>query len=238
MKTTSTSNVKPFAHAKRVPPGAVVVLLFLAGCAAGGARIVGPPDASTPTTPGTTDSTGTPGGSGTPGVLSRILIGADAAQVAMSASLPLRAVALDAAGDTLSEPGFAWTSSNASVATVDAVGMATGVGPGTTNITATVGTVTSSAFTLTVVSAPIATITVTAPSSSMVSLSTMQAQAVARDASGNVLSGVTFSWSSTNSAAATVSSSGLITAGLLGTTEIQALAGGVSSNGLTVNVAP
>ncbi|MGH7653863.1 MAG: Ig-like domain-containing protein [Gemmatimonadaceae bacterium] len=238
MKTNSTTNIKPFAHAKRVPPGAVVVLLLLAGCAAGGAKIVGPTDAGTPSTPGATDTTGTTGTSGTPGTLSRIVVSADAAEVEMAGSLPLRAVALDAAGDTLSEAAFAWTSSDPSVATVDAVGMVTGVGPGNANITAAVDAVTSSAFALSVVAAPVATITVTAPSSSMTSLSTMQAQAVARDAAGNVLGGVTFSWASTNTGAASVSSSGLITAGLVGTTEIQALAGGVSSNGLTVNVAP
>ena len=226
MKTNSSGRVNPTSNANRVPLAAIIALFVVTGCAVGGARIVGPDSP---------DATGSPAGLGS---VSRIVVSAPTTQVAAAASLPLRAVALDAAGDTVTESGFAWTSSDPSVATVDAVGMVTGVGPGSVNITAAADSITSSAFAITVVDAPIATITVTAPSSSMTSLSTMQAQAVARDAAGNVLGGITFSWVSTNTSAATVSSSGLITAGLVGTTEIQALAGGVSSNGLTVNVSP
>ena len=228
MKTRSSSNVTPFTHANRVPLATLAALLLLGGCAVGGAKIVGPSDAATP---------GTPGQPGTPTALAEIVLTSPASQVAALASLPLHATALDAAGDTLSAV-FSWNSSDPSVATVDATGLVTGVGPGRTNITAAADSVTSGAFQLTVTPAPVATITVTAPSSSMASLSTMQALAVARDASGKVVSGVTFSWVSTNTSAATVSSSGLITAGLVGSTEIQAMAGGISSNGLTVNVAP
>ena len=228
MKTSSVASVSPFTHANRVPPAAVAVLLLLGGCAVGGAKIVGPSDAATP---------GTPGQPGTPTALSEIVLTSPASQVAALASLPLHATALDAAGDTLSAV-FAWNSSDPSVATVDGTGLVTGVGPGRANITAAADSVTSGAFELTVTPAPVATITVTAPSSSMTSLSTMQAVAVAKDASGKVVTGVTFSWVSTNTSAATVSASGLITAGLVGTTEIQAFAGGVSSNGLTVTVAP
>lgn len=235
MNTNSSASVNRFTHANRVPPRIVAAaLLLLAGCSAGGATLVDP---TAPGAPGTPSGPGT-GGPGTPGVPTQIIVSADAAQLAAYASLPVHAVALDAAGDTVGGTIFSWTSSNASVATIDATGLVTGVAPGTTNITASSGSVTSSALALSVTGPPIATITVTAPSSSMTSLSTMQAQAVAKDALGKVVGGVRFSWTTTNSSAATVSSSGLITAGLVGTTEIQALAGGVSSNGLTVNVAP
>jgi uncharacterized protein YjdB len=149
-----------------------------------------------------------------------------------------QAVARDSSGYVLTGESVTWTSSDPTVATVDNNGLVTGVGPGTVNITATAGSVVSSAVGLTVVNPPVATITVTAPSSSMGSLSTMQAQAVAKDAAGNVLRGVTFTWASNNSGVATVSASGLISSNLIGTAVITASSGTVTSNAFTVTVGP
>lgn len=69
-------------------------------------------------------------------------------------------------------------------------------------------------------------------------LQTLQAQAVAYDASGNVLQGVAFTWSSSNTVVATVSSAGLITARFVGTTNITAKSGSVTSPAFAVTVAP
>ena len=57
----------------------------------------------------------------------------------------LTAVAKDAAGNTLSGLGVTWTSSTPSVLAVDASGLAAAVSPGTAEVTATVGGVTSAA---------------------------------------------------------------------------------------------
>jgi len=52
-------------------------------------------------------------------------------------------VATDGAGDTVPPPPVAWSSSNQSVATIDADGVAAGLNPGVTSIVATAGLITS-----------------------------------------------------------------------------------------------
>ncbi|WP_027887666.1 SBBP repeat-containing protein [Meiothermus taiwanensis] len=64
---------------------------------------------------------------------------------------------------------------------------------------------------------------------------TQQFNAVAKDANGNVISGVTFTWESSNTSVATVNSSGLATAVAVGTATIKAKAGGKEGSA-TLNV--
>ncbi|MGK0619500.1 SBBP repeat-containing protein [Meiothermus cerbereus] len=66
---------------------------------------------------------------------------------------------------------------------------------------------------------------------------TQQFTAVAKDASGNPISGVTFSWSSSNTSVATVDNDGLATAVAQGTATITASAGGKSGTA-TLTVTP
>lgn len=74
----------------------------------------------------------------------------------------------------------------------------------------------------------VASITVSPSSASIAAGSTAQFQAQARNASGTVLSGVSFTWSSSDTTVATISGTGLATAGSAGTTSIAATASGVS----------
>jgi uncharacterized protein YjdB len=69
---------------------------------------------------------------------------------------------------------------------------------------------------------PVATVTVSPASSSLVIGATAQLSAVTRDASNNVLTGRTVTWSSSNSAVARVSTSGLVTAVAAGSATITA----------------
>lgn len=66
---------------------------------------------------------------------------------------------------------------------------------------------------------------------------TAQFAAEARNSSGGAISGVTITWSSSDNAVATVSSSGLVTAVANGTAQIRATASSVQSSPLTVTVA-
>jgi uncharacterized protein YjdB len=87
--------------------------------------------------------------------------------------------------------------------------------------------------------APIESISVTLVQSSIVIGDQTGATATARDASSNVLSGRTMSWSSTNTAVATVDLAGVVTAVAAGTAGITATAEGKSGTAnLTVVVPP
>lgn len=131
----------------------------------------------------------------------------------------------------------AWTSSNSSVATIDASGVASGVSAGTTTITATINGftgVTSATATLTVTggSTGIGTVTGVAsinviPNSQSVALPTQTSQFIAI---GTTTAGVTIdltsqvAWSSSSVQIGTVgSSTGLATAVSQGTTSITAM---------------
>jgi uncharacterized protein YjdB len=231
MRANKGVTLRRSTNANRVPLGALVMLCVVAGCAVGGAKLTGPGDA--PQTPAVAAAS--------------VSLSAPTTQLTTSTSLPLRAVALDASGDTLSGTSFTWSSSNPNVAAVSSDGVVSGQQAGTASITASTGSITSNAVAMTVTapSGPgggggpsVATIAVTAPSSSVGLLQSLQAQAVAYDASGNIVQGIAFTWSSSNTAAATVSNTGLITARLVGTTQIKAASGSVTSTGFTVTVTP
>ena len=88
-------------------------------------------------------------------------------------------------------------------------------------------------------SGTVASVTVTPATASVVAGSTVQLTATAQDASGNTLSGQSFSWSTGNSGVATVSSSGLVTGVAAGTVTITAATGGKSGTAtVTVTVPP
>jgi len=149
------------------------------------------------------------------------------------------AVAKDASGNTISGVTFTWSSSNTSVATVNSSGLATAVAVGTATITASAGGKSGTA-TLTVTAPPpptINTIEVTPATASKQVGQTQQFTAVAKDASGNTISGVTFTWSSSNTNVATVNDSGLATAVAVGSATITASAGDKSGTA-TLTVTP
>src|SRR5882724_10548370 len=104
-----------------------------------------------------------------------------------------------------------WTSSNTAVATVGTAGMVTGVAVGSTTVSAAVQGVTGNT-TYNVTAAVLASIEVTPPILSIASGRTvlMTATGVYSDHSTQNLSQVT--WTSSNSAVASVSSSGVATA--------------------------
>ncbi len=153
------------------------------------------------------------------------------------------AVAQDAGGNPISGVTFTWSSSNTSIATVNgSTGLATAVAVGTATITATAGGKSGTAtFTVTTPPPPtIETIEVTPATASKQVGQTQQFTAVAKDAGGNPISGVTFTWSSTSVSdpaitVAQVDANGLATAVAVGTATITATAGGKSGTA-TFNV--
>ncbi len=141
----------------------------------------------------------------------------------------------DANGLTLTGRTVAWTTSNAAVATVSTSGLVTAVSSGSAAITATSEGRTGTA-TITVMNA-VASVTV-APSSASVQVGlTQQLTTTLKDASGNTLTGRTVGWSSSNTGAASVSSSGLVTALATGAVTITATSEGKTGTA-TITVTP
>ena len=144
----------------------------------------------------------------------------------------LTATVLDSQGNVVSDASVTWTSLNTSVAKVDAKGKVISTGIGLALITAAYGSSvdTASIHSESVSSEPIvATVSVSPETASVTVGATVQLSAAVKDASGNTLSGQTVTWSSSNTAAATVSSSGVVTGMAGGTAKITAASGGISA---------
>jgi uncharacterized protein YjdB len=160
-----------------------------------------------------------------------------AADVAVGSTVRLTPVAKDAAGAILSGRLMTWSTSSAQIATV-AAGLVTGVAAGTAYIVVT-SEGKSDTATITVTFAPVASVTVSPDATNVAVNGDAQFTAVVKDAAGNVLSGRTVTWSSSNTAVATVSASGLARGVSTGTTTITALSEGISGNAsLTVVTLP
>jgi uncharacterized protein YjdB len=157
------------------------------------------------------------------------------------------ATARDAAGNVLTGRPVTWSSSAPTVATVNTsttgnANTITAVGAGSAAIRATIGGV-QGVSTVTVTSVPIATIAVTPTPTSVQEFLTAQLTATARDAAGNVLTGRTLVWSSSNNAIASVSQTGLVTANVPGSVTVTAASTGQTPTvsgtaSITVSFAP
>jgi uncharacterized protein YjdB len=143
--------------------------------------------------------------------------------------------ALDANGNAMAATAATWVSSAPAVATVSR-GLVTAVAAGTTRVTATLDGVSGhSDATVTIEEPKVSSVTVSLAATSLTAGSSTQATAVVRDQYGNVMAGVPVTWASSNTTAATVNGSGLVTGVSKGSASIIASAGGRSgSASLTV----
>jgi hypothetical protein len=120
-----------------------------------------------------------------------------------------------------------WSSNNTTVATVNGSGLVTAGAAGGATITATSEGQSGTAA-ITVTAAPVATVTVSPAAAAVQPGQTVQLTATTKDANGNTLTGRTVTWASNSNAAATVSSSGLVTGVATGTALITATSEGKS----------
>jgi uncharacterized protein YjdB len=149
----------------------------------------------------------------------------------------LTATPKDSAGVPITGRLATWSTSAAAVATVSSTGVVTGVGAGTATITATIDGKSASASVT--VQLPIASVTIS-PSLASVNVAwTSTLTATARNANGNAIPGVQFTWSSSNTSVATVSATGVVTGVAPGSVTISASAGGkTGTSSITVQLAP
>lgn len=168
--------------------------------------------------------TETPSG---PGPVASVTIAPASASVAVGETQQLIATARDAGGTQVSAT-FTWSSSDGSLASVDANGLVTGVAEGTATITATTGGISGTAA-VAVTPPPVATVEVDPTAATLNVGETVQLTATPKDASGAVVAtGV--NWTSSDAAVASVDSDGLVTANGSGQATISATADGQSGS--------
>ncbi|HEX8904835.1 MAG TPA: Ig-like domain-containing protein, partial [Longimicrobiaceae bacterium] len=141
-------------------------------------------------------------------------------------SAVLQAAARDSGGAAVAGASFTWASSNSAAVTVDPDGTIHGIAAGSATVTATGSTGVAGTASVSVQQVPIATLAVSPQSVSLNAGGTQQLVAVARDASGNVLTGRVVTWSTSNASVANVSPLGVVFALAGGTATITATSEG------------
>ncbi|MFN8574349.1 MAG: Ig-like domain-containing protein [Gemmatimonadaceae bacterium] len=140
------------------------------------------------------------------------------------------ATVTDAQGNVLTGRPITWSSATSNVATVSSTGLVTAVAAGTAAIVATVEGVSGNAS-VTVNPppvAPVASVTVSAPSTTLTIGQSTQLAVVLKDAQGNVLTGRSIAYASSNTATASVSATGLVKAIAAGSVSISVTSEGVT----------
>src|SRR5207249_3891534 len=153
----------------------------------------------------------------------------------VGASVQLTATTADSAGNVLSGRSISWSSSNASVASVNSNGLVASVTQGSATITATSESKSNTAA-LTVTSVPVAAVAVAPATANLTVGQTVQLTATPKDSAGSALTGRTVTWGSSNTAVATVGPSGLVTSKAAGSATITATSEGKAGSA-TVTVA-
>ena len=165
-------------------------------------------------------------------VLTSVMIAASAQSVVAGQSVQLTGTPKDQSGSAIAA-SVAWSSSAASVATVNQSGLVTTLTPGVATITATAtsGTaVVTGQITITVTPPPVLTsVTIAGTPTTITAGATTQLTASSKDQSGAAIA-ATVTWSSSATGKATVSSTGLVTGVAAGSATITASAtlGGVT----------
>ena len=136
----------------------------------------------------------------------------------------MTAGAVDANGHAVAGAEFEWTSSDTSVVAVDASGLATGVGLGEAEVSATSSGVSDSAALVVAEPTP-TTVAVTPDTVALMALGdTVRLVAEVRDQSGRVMEDEPVTWVSGDTMVAAVDSAGLVTAVSTGATRVTATA--------------
>ena len=166
-----------------------------------------------------------------------LLPGSSTLQV--NASRQLTVALTGANGQSIAGRLVTYSSSNASVATVNGSGVVVGVATGRATITgeSPLDQVSGTA-TVDVVPVSVASIAITPPGAQTAFQGlTLQLAATLRDGSGTILTGRTVSWTSSNPSIASVTSGGLVSGVALGVAQITAESEGVTGS-TSVTVAP
>jgi alpha-tubulin suppressor-like RCC1 family protein len=153
----------------------------------------------------------------------------------VGATRQLTAEARDSGGGVIRSVAFTWTSMDATKVSVDAAGLVTAVSLGAATVTAATGGVFGAASVT--VGPVVAGVSVTPSAVTLRAIgASAQLSATARDSGGAVISGVAFTWTSSDAAKVRVDTGGVVTAVSAGAATVTAAAGGTSAH-VTVTVA-
>ena len=161
---------------------------------------------------------------------------ATATLTALGATVQLAAEVRDQNGQVMAGAVVAWTSSDASVATVAPSGLVTAVGNGAATVTATAGSASGTAAVT--VAQEVSTVTVSPAADTLVTADTVRLAAEAADANGNPVAGTVFAWASGDTLVAIVDGEGLVTGISAGEVEIMATSAGVAGSARLTLVLP
>lgn len=157
------------------------------------------------------------------------------ASLAVGASQQLAAAGVDANGNPVSNISVTWSSSNTAIATISA-GVVRAVAPGSAYIRVSSGTARDSAAITVTGSTPpppptsvLTTITITPNAPTLVVGATQTFTATAKDQNGSAMSGVSFTWSSSNPLLMSVNN-GVVTALAVGLATLNVSSGGVNAS--------
>ena len=182
------------------------MLLLLVACGDGGTTPTSPPTPPTPVATSITLST------------------TSLSFSSLGATQQLTATVKDQNGATMSGAAVNWSSSSASVATVSSTGLVTASGGGTATVTAT-----SSSAVATVTVSVVQVAASIELSDTLVSFlalgDTTQLTATVKDVGGAAIGDASVTWSSSDTAVATISDAGLVTSVADGTAVITAISG-------------
>ncbi len=131
--------------------------------------------------------------------------------VGLQRTLQLTAQVKDSTGAVLTGRAVSWASADTTVAMVNGTGVVTGRALGSAVITAT-SEARTGATVVTVATVAVQSVTVTPATSTLIGGQTVQLSAVVKDAEGIMLSDRAVVWTSSDTAVATVSGAGLVTA--------------------------
>ena len=155
---------------------------------------------------------------------------------ALGDATQLTATARDVSGNDVPDAVFTWTSSDVSIATVDASGVVTAIGNGLATITVTADNVFAAAALA--VAQAVTRVAVTPGTDTLTSIGASRLfSAVAFDANDSTVANAVFLWLSSNHIVAIVDTAGLATATGEGTVTITAAAQGIPGHAvLTVRI--
>jgi uncharacterized protein YjdB len=169
--------------------------------------------------------------------VSAIAVTPPTATLLVHGQVVLHAAVQGQSGGTVSGASVFWSSEDSTIARVSSTGVVTAMTPGVVRIAASAGGVSGTA-TVTVSAARVASVTVVPDTVRLGPGAATRLLATAYDPTGGIVTGLTVTWGSSNTAVATVDQTGAVTAVADGTSTISASVGGQIGSALAIVSTP